>query len=302
MSAPEKRARYVQLDRLTFEVIGQRQGGFGTVWFLRRPSGASFDVVYGQQCAVKTFNAEEDDEQALIEQELGNWVSLRSPYIARLIKISRLNFELAALMEMMPGSLADYLQRHGTVSEPQAKMVLLDVLRGLDYAYREQRLAHLDLKPGNLLLISPDSPRVQITDWGISRIVSNVRPHSGSLSQAGEDKIPFHPATERTQFQAGTPLYMAPERFSGSWKIGPTVDVFSLGMIAVQLITGQLPSLDARGNPLRLIASGEYFSRAKRLLSGRADALGPVVLSMLDPDPDRRPRDYQALIATLESM
>jgi len=66
-------------------------------------------------------------------------------------------------MEMMPGSLTSYLRQHGRLDEPQVKTVLLDVLRGLDYAYREQRLVHLDLKPDNLLLISTDSPRVQIT-------------------------------------------------------------------------------------------------------------------------------------------
>jgi serine/threonine protein kinase len=142
---------------------------------LRRPTGASFEVVYGDKCAVKTFKADEDDEQALIEQELGNWVSLRSPYIARLIKISRLNFELAALMERMPGTLSDYLEGHGSLGESQVMMVLLDVLRGLDYTYREYRLAHLDLKPLNLLLVSADSPHVQLTDWGISCESSPMR-------------------------------------------------------------------------------------------------------------------------------
>jgi hypothetical protein len=77
MPSSENRAKQVQVDELTFDVIGEREGGFGKVWFLRRPSGAPFHVVYGDQCAVKTFKAEEDVDQALIEQELGNWVSLR---------------------------------------------------------------------------------------------------------------------------------------------------------------------------------------------------------------------------------
>src|SRR5260370_14067443 len=253
--AVEKRSKYVQLDRLTFEVMDEREGGFGKVWFLRRPIGASFDVVYGEKCAVKGFNGEEDDEQALIEQELGNWVSLRSPYIAGLMKISRLNFELAALMEMMPGSLADYLEGRGGIDEAQVKMVLLDVLRGLDYAYREQRLAHLDLKPSNLLLVSADSPRVQITDWGISRIVRDARPNSESLDQGTPNKMSVDDAAERTRFGAGTPAYMAPERFSGSWSIGPAADVFSLGMTAVQFMTGQLPSLTPNASPFRPMTS-----------------------------------------------
>jgi serine/threonine protein kinase len=300
MSAPEKGAVVekpegsVQLDRLTFDVLGIKEGGFGRVWFLRRPAGASFEVVYGEKCVVKTFKADEDDQQALIEQELGNWVSLRSPHIARLVKICRLNFELGALMEMMPGSLADYLQRHGNLTETQAKTVLLDVLEGLDYAYREQRLVHLDLKPDNLLLMSANDPHVQITDWGISRIATQ----SGAQFSGG---TPVHQSNHKTQFNIGTTPYMAPERFSRSWSIGKAADVFSLGIIAVELLTGQLPSYD--GDPFRsqlLITSHEYFRRAKYLLRNIGNGLRSIVLNMLDPEPDRRLNDYRKIIAFLE--
>ena len=45
MPSPENRTKQVQVDELTFDVIGEREGGFGKVWFLRRPSGAPFHVV-----------------------------------------------------------------------------------------------------------------------------------------------------------------------------------------------------------------------------------------------------------------
>jgi serine/threonine protein kinase len=294
MPSPENRTKQVQVDELTFDVIGEREGGFGKVWFLRRPSGAPFHVVYGDQCAVKTFKAEEDVDQALIEQELGNWVSLRDPRIARLIKISRLNFELAALMEMMPGSLADYLRRYRRLDPKLVKTVLLDVLKGLNYAYRERRLVHLDLKPGNLLLISADSAHVQITDWGISRIAATM----GTWKQlGGSDKESAHHAIEMTRYAAGTIPYMGPERFSGSWTIGPAADVFSLAVIALELMTGQLPWTDHS-----IIMSLEYFERAKYLLQKMGADFRSLMLSMLDPDPVRRPQDYVALISALEKI
>jgi serine/threonine protein kinase len=264
--------KQVQLDRLTFDVVDQRAGGFGKVWFLRRPKDAPFEVVYGNECVVKTFKAEEDE--ALIEQELGNWVALRHPHITRLIKICRLDFELGALMERMPGSLADYLQKYGTLSEQQVKTVLLDILRGLEYAYREYRLIHLDLKPLNLLLISADSPRVQIADWGMSRFASTSRAQTG-----------------------GTLHYMAPERFSKSSSITPAADVFSLGIIAVELITGQRPF-----DRLALLISHEYFKRAKYMLRDASGPLQSIVLTMLDPEWKRRPQDYSALISTVERL
>jgi serine/threonine protein kinase len=96
---------------------------------------------------------------------------------------------------------------------------------------------------------------------------------------------------------------MAPERFSGLSN-GPAADVFSLGLMAVELMTGQLPSIDSSANPpIRPILSHEYLNRANRLLRGRERGrLCSVILSMLDPDPERRPKDYPALIATLEKM
>jgi serine/threonine protein kinase len=98
---------------------------------------------------------------------------------------------------------------------------------------------------------------------------------------------------------------MAPERFSGSWKIGPSADVFSLGIIGVQLMTGQLPTVDPNGGMPRiidLITSHQYFDRAKTLTSARGGRLAALMLKMIDPNPDRRPIDYQTIIADLEAV
>jgi serine/threonine protein kinase len=156
--------RRVQLDRLTYEVADTREGGMGRVWLLRRPENSTYDTIYGPTRAVKTFNADEDEQEVIIEQELGNWISLNSPHIVPLIKIARLNFQLAAMMEHMPGSLADYLRSRGALETSDVKTVLLDVLSGLDEAHGQRNLAHLDLKPENLLLASTQSPSVKISD------------------------------------------------------------------------------------------------------------------------------------------
>ena len=169
----------------------------------------------------------EDEQEAVIERELGNWISLQSRHIVSLIKIVRLNFELGALMLLSPGSLDDYLRGHGPLDTSAIKVVLLDIARGLADALAQANLVHLDLKPQNLLLDSADSPRVRISDWGISRIASQQPQHSNWLS-ASRAWLARETA-ERTKFAVGTPPYMAPERFSGAWKIGPSADVFSLG-------------------------------------------------------------------------
>jgi serine/threonine protein kinase len=210
----------------------------GTVWLLRRPEGAPFDTIYGHTRAVKTFNVDEDVQEAIIEQELGNWASLdRSHYI----------------------------------------------------------VLHLDLKPQNLLLYSIDHPDVKISDWGLSRRVT----YAGSSTATGWFA---QQANDKTRFVGGTIHYMAPERLSGAWIIGPAADVFSLGVIGIELMTGQVPTFDGRHDPVRLIKTHQYFKRAKELLHSCEGPLVPLMLQMLDPEPTRRPHDYPALISAVERI
>jgi serine/threonine protein kinase len=300
MSSPAQ-PKLVQVDRHTYEVTGLREGGFGKVWLLKRRT-EQWDYIYGPVNAVKTFNAYEDEQEAVIERELGNWISLQSRHIVSLIKIVRLNFQLGALMLLMPGSLDDYLGGHGPLDTLDIKVVLLDVARGLADAQTQANLVHLDLKPQNLLLDSVNSPRVRIADWGISRIASQQPQHSDWLHSPRAWLA--RQTAERTNFPLGTPAYMGPERFFGSWKIGPSADVFSLGIIGVQLMTGQLPTVDPNADISRiidLITSHRYFDRAKALMSARGGRLAALILKMIDPNPDRRPIDYPSIIADLEA-
>ena len=122
----------------------------------------------------------------------------------------------------------------------ELRQYLADAALIIDQLITQHQIPHWDLKPQNLLLDSIDSPRVKISDWGIS--ASKQQQHSDWL------RAPIawmkRQTTEKTTFNMGTLPYMAPERFSGSWRIGPAADVFSLGIIGVQLLTGQLPTID----------------------------------------------------------
>jgi len=144
-------------------------------------SAPQWDYIYEPVNAVKTFDAYDDEQEAIIERELGNWISFQSRHIVSLIKIVRLNFQLGASMLLMPGSLGDYLRGHGLLDTSAIKAVLLDVARGLADAQAQANLVHLDLKPQNLLLDTADSPRVRISDRGISRIASRQDQHSDWL-------------------------------------------------------------------------------------------------------------------------
>ncbi|MHB8564112.1 MAG: protein kinase domain-containing protein [Acidiferrobacteraceae bacterium] len=253
--------------------------------------------------AVKTFDVTEDEEESHVEQELGNWAALTHQAIVPLIKIVRLEFSLGAMMELMPGSLADYQRSHPSLDSQTVVQILLDVSSGLGYAYESQRLVHLDLKPANLLLTTntTNSLQVKISDWGISRIISGDSKHAdwfkdplAWLKRQNDDK---------TQFCGGTLPYMAPERFSGEWQVGPQADIFSLGIIAIELLTGYLPTF--AGEPgvaeiEKIVRSSEYYRRAQSLLQPFHKGLADLILRMVRPDPSKRIQGYHTLIKELE--
>jgi serine/threonine-protein kinase len=124
-------------------------------------------------------------------------------------------------MEYIAGqSLAQRLSR-GPAAVPEAVRILAAVARAVDHLHR-QNIVHRDLKPSNILLDDQQHPYV--TDFGLAKV--------------------FEPGSQTTATGviAGTPSYMAPEQASGHGQpVGPAADVYSLGAILYELLTGQPP-------------------------------------------------------------
>jgi serine/threonine-protein kinase len=121
------------------------------------------------------------------------------------------------------GSLASRL---GTAAqhpnEDEAMRLLRDVASALDYAHK-RGIVHRDVKPANILL-SPENGAV-LADFGLAKMI---------------DESSLHSITGMT---SGTPAYIAPEQVSGD-KMGPAADVYSLGIVAYQMLTGRVPFND----------------------------------------------------------
>ena len=123
------------------------------------------------------------------------------------------------VMEHVPGhSCAELLRDHGPMEVAQGVDVITQACRGLDYAHRNG-VVHRDVKPGNLLV--SDSDVVKLADFGIARATDQ-----SSITQVGS--------------VLGTAAYLAPEQARGE-EAGPRADLYSLGVVAYQLLTGRLP-------------------------------------------------------------
>jgi len=123
------------------------------------------------------------------------------------------------VMEHVPGhSCAELLRDHGPMEIDQAVDVITQACRGLDYAHRNG-VVHRDVKPGNLLV--SDSEVVKLADFGIARATDQ-----SSITQVGS--------------VLGTAAYLAPEQARGE-EAGPRADLYSLGVVSYQLLSGRLP-------------------------------------------------------------
>ena len=123
------------------------------------------------------------------------------------------------VMEHVPGhSCAELLRDRGHLDVDQGVEIIVQSCRGLEYAHRNG-VIHRDVKPGNLLV--SDSDVVKLADFGIARAVDQ-----SSITQVGS--------------VLGTAAYLAPEQARGE-EAGPRADIYSLGVVTYQLLSGRLP-------------------------------------------------------------
>ena len=165
------------------------------------------------------------------------------------------------------GSLAQKLQGK-PYSPREAAQLVIPLARAIDYAH-QQGVVHRDLKPGNMLLT--ESGTLKITDFGLARLLDC------------EERL-----TETGQV-FGTPSYMAPEQAAGDGELlGPATDVYSLGAILYELLTGRPPFLaDSPLATLQQVVAEDAVSPG-RLQPGVPRDLATICMKCLEKEPRRR--------------
>jgi eukaryotic-like serine/threonine-protein kinase len=182
------------------------------------------------------------------------------------------------VMEHVSGnSCAELLRDRGHLPVPQAVDIVTQACRGLDYAHRNG-VVHRDVKPGNLLV--SDSDVVKLADFGIARATDQ-----SSITQAGS--------------VLGTAAYLSPEQARGD-EAGPQADLYSLGVVTYQLITGRLPYEASSLSELALKQQRESPIPLDELNPEVPAALAAAVASALEIDQRVRPHDAMELAQALQ--
>jgi serine/threonine-protein kinase len=146
------------------------------------------------------------------------------------------------VMEWLEGrSLAEVLRTEGRLPVPRALHVLGGICEALTAAHA-RGIVHRDLKPDNVFLIhkGEDTSFVKVLDFGVAKLTELA-----SAAPATPGGAPSF--RTRTGIVIGTPAYMSPEQWRGAHLVDHRSDIYSLGLIAYELVTGQLPCLHGEG-------------------------------------------------------
>src|SRR5947208_802834 len=206
--------------------------------------------------------------------------SLEHPGIVPIHEVGEREGTCYFSMGFIEGDQLDEVVRREPMPVRRAAELIAKVARTVHYAH-EHHILHRDIKPGNILLDAEGEPH--LTDFGLARLVET------------ESTI------TRTMEVLGTPSYMAPEQAVGNdAAITSTTDVYGLGAVLYQLLTGHPPFAGGTTfETVRLVLDTE--PRQPRLLNPKIDRdLNTICLKCLDKDPQRRYASALALAEDLE--
>jgi hypothetical protein len=262
-------------DRFEVEQVAGT-GGMGTVYRAR-------DRVTGLPVALKLLR-EDAGHMDRFAREAEVLAELRHPGIVRYVAHgTTVAGEPYLAMDWLDGEdLADRLARKGLTVAESVKLVIR-ASEALSAAHA-RGIVHRDIKPSNLFLPHGDVEQVKLLDFGVVRLQHTTR------------------SPTRTGTTVGTPGYMAPEQARGERLIDARADVFSLGCVLFECLTGRPAFM---GEHLMALLAKILVADAPRVSELRSDipaALDVLVASMLAKDPAHRPQDARALARDLAGL
>jgi tRNA A-37 threonylcarbamoyl transferase component Bud32 len=255
-------------------------GGFGIV-FLATQLHQNMEI---GKVIIKMLHPEHAFEPTIKKRFINEAKAARTINNPHVVKVFDLDFDKAMIpymvLEYVKGdTLSSVLEASGRLGFPRAVSIALQVAEGMKEAH-DTGILHRDLKPDNIILQqSGRSDFVKLIDFGIARFQSQ-----SSLATASF---------------IGTPRYMSPEQIQGR-ELDERSDIFSLGVILFEMITGQPPIL-ARESEIEYL-NLNVDAEPRRIIDlepSTPAALSELVSSMLNKDPRQRPLHMDRVVSAL---
>ena len=287
-----------------YEIVGELgRGGMGVVYKARQKS-------LGRTVALKMMREarlSSDADRARFRQEAEAVARLQHPNIVTVYEVGDRDGLPYIVMEYVEGRTLGQRLSDGPLPPREAARLVAEVARAVQHAH-EQGILHRDLKPANILLQSPQSsvlsPQLKDSRLGIGD--GGLR--TPKVTDFGLAKrLSVSPASVRewrTQTGAivGTPGYMAPEQATGRRELTPATDVYALGAILYECLTGRPPFQATNPVDALMMVVEQEPVPPRLLVSGIDRDLELICLKCLQKPPELRYAAAGALAADLEAF
>ncbi|HEY8313014.1 MAG TPA: Stk1 family PASTA domain-containing Ser/Thr kinase [Candidatus Baltobacteraceae bacterium] len=240
------------------------EGGMATVY-------CGTDTLLRRRVAIKVLRPQYASDEEFVRrfyQEAESAAKLSHPNIVNTYDVGREDDTYFIVMELVDGpSLAEIIAADGRLPEPVAIDYAAQICNGLAYAHR-QGLLHRDIKPANILVTKDDV--VKLSDFGIARAVSQ---QTMAMTKPG--------------LVMGSVFYLSPEQAQGH-KLHETSDLYSVGIVLYQMLTGKLPYSGESPVTVALKHISDPVPTIDTEQLGVSPALAAIVNKLLQKRPEHR--------------
>ena len=246
---------------------------------------AAVDTTFGRQVVVKILPPELAVEVSVerFKREIQVAAQLHHPNIVPVLSAGRSDDLLFYVMPLIPGESLRSVIDKGPLSLDDATRYALDVASALGYAH-QRNIVHRDIKPENILI---EGGRAMVTDFGIARAIERA---------AGLDTL------TSTGVSIGTPTYMSPEQAVGDKRIDGRSDIYSLGCVLYEMLSGDPPF---QASSARAMISLHLNERPRTVRTSRPDlppSVDQVLFTALAKSPADRFATAEQFTAALREL
>lgn len=266
--------RYYVLEQLG-------EGGMAIVY-------KALDTLLKRHVAVKVIRSDQFGSNAMkkmllrFEREGKALAKLSHPNIVKIMDYGEENGIPYLVMDYLPGGMLKQRMQGKPMPWRDAAQMLLPICRALGHAH-EVGIIHRDIKPSNILISESGEP--MLTDFGIARIITGDEP-TMEITNTGAG--------------IGTPEYMAPEQ--GIGKTDERSDIYALGVVYYQMVTGRLPYTADTPMAVMLKKNTEPLPRPKQYVPSLPEGVEHFLIKALQVDPRNRYSSAEAFWSALERI